>query len=102
MDFSTFPKPAKKQKKSKSTPVVTVTEIRDENDDFNYRHQSDIRKSCLKWFKRQHKSHAAPHVHGSHFFEQARACEVVEPLVPLLVTEKRAESYPQPVFGAPL
>ncbi|KAF2206240.1 hypothetical protein CERZMDRAFT_108112 [Cercospora zeae-maydis SCOH1-5] len=102
MDFSTIPRPAKKQKKRKSRPVATVAEVRDEDDGFHHRRQSDIRKSFMKWFKRQHKSHTTPYVNNSHFFEQARAYEVVEPLVPLLVAEKRPESYPQPVFGGPL
>ncbi|PIA98345.1 hypothetical protein CB0940_05988 [Cercospora beticola] len=99
MDFSATPKSAKKQKKSKSAPVVTVTEVCDEHYGSHYRRQSDIRKGFLKWFKRQHRSQTSQNVNDSHFFEQARAYEVVEPLVPLLVTEQRPKSYPRPVFG---
>ncbi|PPJ51713.1 hypothetical protein CBER1_08914 [Cercospora berteroae] len=97
MDLSATPKSAKKQKKSKPAPVVTVTEVCDEHDGSHHRRQTDIRKVFVKWFKRQHKS--SQNMNDSHFFEQARAYEVVEPLVPLLVTEQRSKSYPRPVFG---
>lgn len=71
MDFSMIPiSTMKQQKKSKKMAVVTVTEISERNQD------------------------------NRHFFEQARAYDVIEPLVPRLISERKPKLYTTPYFGA--
>ncbi|KAI5360898.1 hypothetical protein Slin15195_G088120 [Septoria linicola] len=101
MDFSAIPKPAKKQKQHKKTTIVTVTEVSEEKHTSRDLFRSDAGKEFLKWFKRHRRSQSPSQINDRSFFEQARAYDCIEPLVPLLVTEKRPRADDVAYFGCP-
>ncbi|KXT05091.1 hypothetical protein AC578_7579 [Pseudocercospora eumusae] len=99
VDFSQVPKPSRKAvyvQTSTSTTMQAVEKRRDSNAVPRQAHREDKEKKFFKWFHRRFSGNHVPQPGDRDYFDQARAYDVVEPLMPLLVAEKRPKLYPDP------